>query len=156
MKPCEQCALCCKLIEVKGLSPAGEWCPHCTPGKKSGCCNIHSDRPNMCLGYDCFWRAEEWPDDLRPDRCKVIFESLPSVETILISVEPTRPDAWKKKRILAVIKKLGEKGRPLAVRTKNDSVIFTPKGWTKRAVLEEIKIVMDWKEKINDSTGVLN
>jgi hypothetical protein len=148
MKDCGECALCCKLIEVPGLAVAGQWCPHCSPGTSNGCCTIHDSRPEFCKGFHCFWRAEEWPDDLRPDKCKVIFEALPGVKTILISVEPSRPDAWKKRKILEVIEKLRKKGRPLVLKTKKDSEMFIPDGWSQQKVLHEIKQVIDWKERV--------
>jgi hypothetical protein len=156
MKPCGECALCCKLLDVPGIAAAGQWCKHCKPKTASGCCMIYDDRPEVCLGFNCFWRAEEWPDWLRPDRCKVLFEALPGVETILISVDPSRPDAWKEKKILRVIEKLRKKGRPLVLKTKNDSEMFLPKMWSKLDVLKEIKQVMEWKEKMNDRASILN
>ena len=152
MQSCGECALCCKLIEIPNLAGVGQWCPHCVPGKRDGCCTIYDNRPEVCRGWNCFWRAENWPDEFRPDRCKVIFEALPGVETILISVEPSRPDAWKKKKILRVIEKLYKKGRPLVLKTKNDSKMFIPKGFTKQDVLRDIKTVLDWKKKVNDSS----
>ena len=151
MKDCGECSLCCKLLDVPNLAGSGEWCPHCKPGK--GGCSIYDNRPKECLGFDCFWRAESWPDYLRPDRCKVIFEALPGVKTILISIEPSKPDAWKKKNIVDVIKKLRSKGRPLVLRTKNDTAFFIPDGWTQQDVMHDIKTVIDWK---NDCTFVHN
>jgi len=147
MKDCGKCALCCKLIEVTGLAVAGEWCPNCEPGRKGGGCTVHSVRPEQCSNWHCFWRAEEWPDHLRPDRCKVIFEALPDVLTILVSVDTHRPDAWKNKEVLEVIEKLRKKGRPLVLKTKNDSKMFLPKGWSQQRVLQDIKQVMSCKEK---------
>lgn len=79
----------------------------------------------------------------------MIFEALPGVETILISVDPSRPDAWKEKKILRVIEKLRKKGRPLVLKTKNDSKMFLPKLWSKLDVLREIEQVMDFKERMN-------
>lgn len=154
MKECGQCALCCKLIDVPGLAGANKWCPNCKP--KAGGCQIYDSRPDVCLGFDCFWRAESWPDKLRPDRCKVIFEALPGVETILMSVEPSMPDAWKKPDILKVISILKNKGRPLVVKTKNDSKVFIPEGWTRQDVAKEINQVIDWKAKHYGSTDIHN
>lgn len=154
MKDCEQCALCCKLLDVPGLAASGQWCPHCVPGLKDGCCTIHDERPEVCRGWHCFWRAEEWPDDLRPDRCKVIFEALPGVRTILVSVEPSRPDAWKKKRIAEVIDKLRKNRRPVVLKTKNDSQMFLCEGYAKDDVLRELKTVMDWKEKMDGRSNL--
>lgn len=156
MKDCGECSLCCKLIDVPGLAGAGKWCPNCKPGASAGGCQIHEDRPSVCLGFDCFWRAESWPDELRPDMCKVIFEALPGVRTILMSVDPSRPDAWKEPSVLNVVSILRRKGRPLVVKTKNDSEMFVPEGWTQQGVLKEIKQVMDWKANNYGSTDIHN
>jgi hypothetical protein len=99
------------------------------------------------LGFNCFWRAESWPDELRPDRCKVIFEALPGVETILITIDPSQPDAWKKKEIIEVMMKLVKKGRPIVFNATNYSQMLLPKGWTRHMVLHDIQTVLDWKEK---------
>lgn len=154
MKSCGECALCCKLLEVPGIAKAGQWCQHCVPGLKTGCCTIHDQRPEVCSAWHCFWRAESWPDWLRPDRSKVIFEALPGVVTILVSVELSKPDAWKSKEIREVIEKLRKKGRPIILKTKNDSEMFIPKGFTQADVLRDIKTVLDWKEKINGSSNI--
>ena len=151
MKDCGECSLCCKLLDVPGLAEPGQWCPHCQPGK--GGCLIHDDRPEICLGFDCFWRAESWPDWLRPDRSKVIFEALPGVKTILISVETSTPNAWKDGKIIEVIMKLQSKGRPLVLKTIYNTAFFVPKGWTQKGVMDEIKKVIDWK---NDCALVHN
>jgi hypothetical protein len=156
MKQCGSCGLCCKLLNVPGLAPAGEWCKHARPGSLEGCCSIYDQRPQVCLGFDCFWRAESWPDWLRPDRCNVMFESLPGVETILISIDPSHPDAWKKEEILMVIEKLRKKGRPLILKTINDSGMFIPDGFTKDDVLRDIKTVLEWQRKFNGSTNIHN
>lgn len=156
MKDCGSCSLCCKLIEVPGLAAAGNWCPHCEPGRAEGGCTIHYDRPEYCKGYHCFWRAESWPDELRPDKSKVIFEALPGVLTILISVDPSRPDAWKRMDVRGVIEKLRRKGRPLVLKTKNASEMFLPKNYTRDMVLQEIKQVIDRKRKNNGSSVIYN
>lgn len=153
MKDCGSCSLCCKLIEVPNLAPAGKWCPNCKPG--SGCV-IHETRPDFCRNYHCFWRAESWPDEFRPDRCKVIFEALPGVETILVSVDPSRPDAWKEKNVRKVIETLRRKGRPLVLKTKNDTEFFIPKGWSKNMIRREVQRVIDWKENTNGGTNIHN
>lgn len=154
MKPCGECSLCCKLIDVPGLAGVGKWCPHCKPGTSIGGCQIHDNRPEVCLGFNCFWRAESWPDEFRPDKCKVIFEALPGVKTILVSIDPSRPDAWKEDGVLRAIKILQGKGRPLVLKTVNDSKMFAPEGWTQDMVLAEIKQVMDWKRRIDGDSDI--
>jgi hypothetical protein len=86
----------------------------------------------------------------------VIFEALPGVFTVLVSVDPDRPDAWKKKEVINVIETLRKKGRPVVLKTKNDSEMFIPKGWTQEKILGEIKQVMDWKEKMNGCSDLHN
>ncbi len=156
MKSCGECSLCCKLIDVPGLAGAGMWCSNCKPGASGGGCQIHEQRPDFCRNYHCFWRAESWPDEFRPDRCKVIFEALPGAETILLSIDPSRPDAWKTNGVRKVIEKLRSKGRPVVLHTKNDSEMFIPKGWTQQAVLKEIKQVIDWKAENYGGTDIYN
>jgi len=140
--------MCCKVLDIPGLAAPGEWCIHCKPGRRNGCCSVHDERPKACVGFDCFWRAEEWPDRLRPDRCKVMFEALPGVETILISIDPSRPDAWKDKNILSAIGTLRKKGRPMVLKTRNDSGMIIPTGWNRQMILAEMRQVLDWKNKV--------
>lgn len=157
MKECGECSLCCKLLELPNVSKAGQWCPHCMPGSKEGGCTIHANRPSFCKGFHCFWRAESWLDKYRPDRCDVIFEALPGVYTILISINPSNPDAWKEKDILEVIFKLKNKGRPLVLKTINASEIFIPKGWNQQDVMNEIKSVMNLKKEwMNNDSSILH
>jgi hypothetical protein len=77
----------------------------------------------------------------------VLFEALPGVYTIMVSTDKSGPDAWKKKEIVKVILKLRSKGRPVIVRTKNDTEFFIPGGWTMQRVMGELKSVLDSKEE---------
>jgi len=147
MQDCGKCSLCCKLIEVPGLASAGEWCPHCDPGNPVGGCTIHSKRPSFCKNFHCFWRAEDWPEWLRPDMSGVIFESLPGVETVLVSVDPSQPDSWKEPGVRKVIEILRRKCRPVILRTKSDSMMFIPDGMGKDDILRDVRQVIDWQEK---------
>jgi hypothetical protein len=143
MKDCGSCAICCKFLEIPCLDKkADTWCQHCKPGSYHSC-SIHENRPEDCINFNCFWKAEEWYDWLRPDRSKVLFEALPGVETIMVTTDQGTPDAWKKKKIIAVIEKLKSKGRPVIVRTKNDTMFAIPKGWTRDKIMADIKTVLD-------------
>jgi hypothetical protein len=86
----------------------------------------------------------------------MIFEALPGVYTVLVSVDPLNPDAWKDKRILKVIEILRSKGRPVVLKTQNDSVMFIPDGWDQDRVMRDIKTVLDWKEKMHGSSNIHN
>lgn len=143
MKDCGSCAICCKFLEIPALEKkADTWCSHCNIGKHHSC-GIYEDRPEDCVNFNCFWKAEEWYDWLRPDRSKVLFESLPGVETVMVTTDKGRPDAWKKKEVVRVIEILRKKGRPVIVRTKNDTKFALPKGWTKERIMQDVKTVLD-------------
>ncbi len=71
-RACGECTMCCRLPGVVELSkPAGEWCKHCAIGKG---CTIYEERPSSCKFFECLWLTDErMPEDLRPDKSKVIF-----------------------------------------------------------------------------------
>ena len=72
VRACGECALCCKLISVIDIGkPAGEDCKHCD----SKGCMIYEIRPQSCRDYMCLWVTNpDFPEDLRPDRCGVVWE----------------------------------------------------------------------------------
>ena len=83
MRLCEECTLCCKLLETHDIpSRIGEYCNHCESG-----CKIHDKRPEECRTYQCMWsQMEKVSDDLRPDKCGIIFDRI-SDEVIAARIE---------------------------------------------------------------------
>lgn len=78
-----------------------------------------------------------------------MFEALPDVLTILATVDPHRPEAWKKKHIMETISKLTTKGRPVVVYVKGESNRFAlPRGKTKDDVLADIRKVINGGSKL--------
>jgi hypothetical protein len=65
--------MCCKELELHTVASAiGELCRYCTVGTG---CQIYDSRPDECKQYQCMWsQMEHVADDLRPDRCGVIFD----------------------------------------------------------------------------------
>lgn len=134
---CGTCTLCCKVTAVFEIGkPVNTWCHHCKIGEG---CAIYNDRPLSCRTFECTWYANEnLPDELRPDRCKVVFESV-SDGIVLALVDPDYPLAWKnlavgrfiihlvKKQNIAVVVSLG-RGKPEAM--------FLPVGITAQQVYE--------------------
>lgn len=80
IRPCGECSLCCKLLDIGAAEgfpfekPAGQWCPHCSPGK--GCQIRHTDFPDVCHSYQCAWKFPRvgLPEEMRPDKVHAIFE----------------------------------------------------------------------------------
>ena len=76
---CGTCTACCRIFDIPELKkPAGKWCEHCEIGRG---CTIYSERPQMCIDFECLWLLSQKREDsrerlaaeLRPDRCKVVF-----------------------------------------------------------------------------------
>lgn len=88
---CGSCTICCRLVGVPETGkPAGRWCPDCT-----ACgCAIHPTRPQSCRNFECFWLMDEdFPEDLRPDRCGFVVYFNADRESVIIHLAPERPDA---------------------------------------------------------------
>ena len=72
-RPCGGCTMCCKLPAAPAPlnKPAGQWCQHCDKGEG---CRIYDGRPQGCRDFMCLWKImPDFPEELRPDRCKVIW-----------------------------------------------------------------------------------
>lgn len=72
---CGKCMMCCKLPEIREIqSPADAMCRNCDPTVG---CKIYKNRPDECRNYWCMWaRMEHTGEELRPDKCHVIFDKL--------------------------------------------------------------------------------
>ena len=70
-RECGECTACCKFLEIPELNkPVDVLCQHCTGHS----CGIYESRPAVCRGWYCVWRVEkELSDDVRPDKCGVMF-----------------------------------------------------------------------------------
>ena len=140
MKDCGDCALCCKLIEVKPLKkPAGTWCQHCT--KHS--CGIWEERPDICKTYDCLWRTTpEMSEDLRPSKCRVAFEY--HKEGVAIAhVDKDRPHAWMTNPVKGAIIKLLRSGVTVWVMIGNDRHMLLPEGKSYDAAMRDTRTAYD-------------
>ena len=96
---CGSCTACCRVYAIPTMGkPAGKWCDHCAIGVG---CKIYQARPALCVDFACVWleshkREPGLADELRPDRCKVVFS--PTTKDGLMSAitMPGSPDAWRK------------------------------------------------------------
>jgi hypothetical protein len=100
-RECGECTLCCKLMGVGELKkPAGTWCTHCTGG-----CSIYETRPQECRDFVCAWLESHALDERwKPSRCKFVVFAEPGSVNLKVSVDPARPDAWRKEPFYAWFK----------------------------------------------------
>lgn len=94
-RECGECALCCKLLDIKALEkPAGEWCPHCSSRKG---CDIYLTRPDPCRSFHCGWMLQEGiSPEWYPIQSRMIITFSGDGQHLFALVDPARPDAWKK------------------------------------------------------------
>jgi hypothetical protein len=108
-KTCGSCTFCCKLFEIAAFEkPVGTWCQHCKIG--SGC-GIYESRPQECRDFACQWlRFEDMPDNLRPDRTKVILCIEPPGERLVARCDTATPMAWRQEPMYGFLKRYAQGG----------------------------------------------
>lgn len=102
-RSCQDCTLCCKLLEVAPLAkPRAEWCSHCD--QKRGC-RIYDERPAACQSFYCGYRRLPQLDDRwKPAKAKFLINYESSAHRIVIHVDPVRPGAWRVEPYYATLK----------------------------------------------------
>ena len=97
---CDGCAMCCKLPVIPELNkPYNTWCQHCTTRTS---CDIHPTRPDRCRDYHCHFLLSDLSEEWRPSHCRFMVSVLS--DKILIFVDPSRPDSWRKEPYFGNIK----------------------------------------------------
>jgi hypothetical protein len=121
---CGTCSLCCKLLGIEEIEKSpGVWCRYCTPGTG---CTIHEQNtyPTDCRAYVCLWRQKKdeghsLPDDLRPDRCKVIIDAAKHERIHYVRCEPAFAGAWRNPKIIGILAQLERHGSTVYLITSN-------------------------------------
>ena len=112
---CGTCTACCKVFAIAELKkPAGKWCDHCAIGVG---CKIYEQRPLTCSSFECLWlmsqslpEGHRLPAELRPDKTKVVFSPTTDAFIMAATTMPDSPDAWRKKPVSILIKRLVAQG----------------------------------------------
>ena len=103
MRTCGGCTYCCKVMAVTELDkPPGRWCQHCDIGVG---CKAYADRPEGCRAFECFWLQSGnfppgqelyvMPEEMRPDKIKVVFGGTQNARMSMVYVDPATPDQWQ-------------------------------------------------------------
>ena len=117
---CGSCTACCRVYAIPTLDkPAGPWCQHCDVGKG---CKIYEARPVLCSDFKCLWLqsrdrdpVEHLPDELRPDRCKVVFSPTTNERIMSAITMPGAPLAWRSGAARKLIDKMIKGGFSVVV-----------------------------------------
>ena len=90
-RACGSCTLCCAIFGVPEIAkPIYEPCLQRTA---QGCA-IHADRPQSCRNFECFWLMDDsFPEDMRPDLCGVVVSWNEDHDSVVLHLDPERPDA---------------------------------------------------------------
>ncbi len=132
---CDGCTLCCKLLNIHWMdSPAGEWCKYCSPGKG---CTVHTVAPDQCKDFECSYvQVDKASIDLRPDKCKVIFEKVAG-DMFLGTLDP---DYKLKREVKNQIDEFVRQGFSVVVLSgKNDPLIHSSGGKVAKVVYKEFQ-----------------
>lgn len=97
--------MCCKIPaappspQLPQGKPPGVWCPHCNKGKG---CRIYEERPEGCRQFMCLWKVmPDFPEELRPDRCKVMWTMTEDGSTAVAMTEyPKALEAKSQERLI--------------------------------------------------------
>lgn len=123
---CGDCTICCRFFGVPEIAkPVGSWCAHCT----SAGCGIHSTRPQSCRNFECFWLMDDgFPEAFRPDRCGIVMSfNGDDHESVLLTVDPDRPDALVTPEGAALLRAVSGKFDPVFVVCGDERVMLRRK-----------------------------
>jgi hypothetical protein len=126
-RECGTCTLCCKIMGIGALKKAaGQWCPHCLPGKG---CGIYGERPQECRTFNCGWLEEEsFGPEWKPEKSKIVLTN--GANRIVAYVDPSSPQAWRKPpfypRLIAMMKDGLPVGRLVFVAVSQHYTLLLP------------------------------
>jgi hypothetical protein len=99
----------------------------------------------MCSTYHCAWLwSKTWAEDLRPDRCGVMFEPVGKrgPEVWIGMVDPKRPSSFREGAARKMIERMTREGFGVILACGKDRHIVAPEWKTRDAVLHEYKVAV--------------
>jgi hypothetical protein len=115
--------------------PPGVLCDFCNEG--SGC-NIYTVRPKSCVDFECMWLNADWPVELRPDKCGMLFEDIKNHPTVIALVDSKICSSWKEQPIYNILLNLLREDRGILILNGTQKDLLIPEGRTHEQVWYDI------------------
>jgi len=145
--------MCCMVLPVTSINKkASEWCKFCKIGVG---CDIHeTEIPEECKNFECAYYQVNINPDLRPDKCKIIFEKVDN-SIFLGTIHPHYNEAYKSNIIQKEIQVFLKSGFSVVFSsfTTDYSVIYNTNNREASEVWSTLKLL--WKKR-NDNTIIHN
>jgi hypothetical protein len=129
-RSCGPCHLCCKVYPIDEIDKRGvDWCARLGIGAG---CTAYETRPHTCRAFFCLWmRDASLGDEWRPDIAGFVLSD-PAPWHVLASVDPARPDAWRRAPYEPALREWGARAMTRAsfvgVREGDSILLLTPQG----------------------------
>ena len=109
---------------------------------------MYDTRPASCRKFECYWYSHpELPEDLRPDRCGVMFEALSLSQTLVACVDFEHRLSWKQGSVKMLLTQLAQADRSVLVVVGREKHVFLPSGRTSEEVLHDVQQEVDFQRK---------
>ncbi len=105
-------------MSVPELSkPACTWCRLAKPGAG---CTAYETRPESCRTFECVWlqsqkMASPLPAELRPDRCGAVMVTGVKNAKMVLHMEPSKGDAYKRGPLARIVNKFVAAGEAVII-----------------------------------------
>ena len=137
---CDGCTLCCMVLPVPWMNKeAGDWCVNCDVGV--GCSIFGDSITDECRKFQCAYnQIDNAPIELRPDKCKVIFEKVDD-SLFLGTMHPEYNEAYKDKIIQRELMTFFDRGFSVVINsfTIEHPVIYPAKNKTMAEVWSSLQ-----------------
>ncbi len=127
-RSCGKCNLCCKITEVAALNkPFNVWCEHCDVGRG---CRIYEERAPICREFFCrYMRDASLDERWNPANAHFLLRAA-DAGTLVIQVDPQRPDAWKREPYYSMLKQRTQivypQGGKIFVKIGHRTILMLP------------------------------
>ena len=123
MRDCGECIACCVYLKIPALDkPKLTHCQHLNlveevkentmqlSAQACGSCGIYEDRPQVCKTYACAWLLGGGRESDRPDRSKMLIDTLHQIENA-VECKPLYDGAQDTKKGKGAIRRIARDGK---------------------------------------------